>query len=61
MEFFDPGMLGDVTVLVVLSVVLLAVLLLLRLMFKLTKTIFRLGCALIFIVVLAVGVVLFLA
>lgn len=55
MEFLDPAMLGDVTVLVVLSVVLLAVLLLLRLMFKLTATLFRLGCALIFIVVLVVA------
>lgn len=60
MEFLGPDMLGDVTVLAVLSVVLLAILFLLRMMFKLTASLFRLGCVLIFIVVLAVAAGMFL-
>ncbi|HSM58738.1 MAG TPA: hypothetical protein VK879_21465 [Candidatus Sulfomarinibacteraceae bacterium] len=60
MELLGPEMLGDVTVLAVLSVILLAVLFLLRLMFKMTARLFRLGCALIFIIVFVVAAGLFL-
>jgi hypothetical protein len=45
---------GDLVSLAVLAVILLAVLFVLRIMFKLTATLFRLGC---FVVVFIVGVV----
>lgn len=43
---------GDLVSLAVLAVILLAVLFVLRIMFKLTATLFRLGC---FVVVFIVG------
>jgi hypothetical protein len=45
---------GDLVSLAVLAVILLAVLFVLRIMFKLTATLFRLGC---FVVVFIVGAV----
>ena len=51
---------SDIVSLVVLAVILLAGLLVLRLMFKLTATLFRLGCFVIFIIVAGVAIVLYI-
>ncbi|MFW6097100.1 MAG: hypothetical protein ACOC9Z_03445 [Chloroflexota bacterium] len=50
---------GELTTLIVLAIVLLGVLFLLRMAFKLTKTMFRLGCAIVFLVVAGAAVFLF--
>lgn len=51
---------GDIVSLVVLAVILLAVLLVLRAMFKLTATLFRLGCIVIAFIVGAAALLLYL-
>jgi hypothetical protein len=56
MEFLS----GDIITLIVLAVILLGILGLLRLMFKLTASVFRLGCALVFLIVAGVAAYLFL-
>lgn len=52
--------LTDIVSLVVLAVVLLAGLLVLRLMFKLTATLFRLGCFVVLAIVVGAGILVFL-
>lgn len=47
---------GELITLVVLAVVLLGILGLLRVAFKLTATIFRLGCAIVFLIVAGAAV-----
>lgn len=59
MEIINLFGAGEITTLVVLSVILLGVLFLLRVAFKLTKTMFRLGCAIVFLVVAGAAVFLF--
>lgn len=51
---------GEIITLVVLAVVLLGILGLLRVAFKLTATVFRLGCAIVFLLVAGAAVFLFL-
>lgn len=51
---------GEIITLVVLAVVLLAILGLLRMAFKLTATIFKLGCAVVFLIVAGAAVFLFM-
>ena len=55
-----PNIPSELLTLVVLAVVLLGALLLLRIAFKLTSTILKLGCAIIFLIVAGAGVVLYL-
>jgi hypothetical protein len=50
---------GDVATLVILGVVLLGVLLALRVMFKLTATLFRLGCLVIAFIVGAAALLIY--
>lgn len=52
---------GEIITLVVLAVVLLGVLGLLRVAFKLTATVFKLGCAIVFLLVAGAAVFLFMA
>lgn len=59
MEMINSLGTGELTTLIVLAIVLLGVLFLLRMAFKLTKTMFRLGCAIIFLVVAGAAVFLF--
>ncbi len=54
-----PFAAGDLTTLVILAVVLLVVLLALRVMFKLTATLFRLGCLVIAFIVGAVALLIY--
>lgn len=58
MEIINSLGTGELTTLIVLAVILLGVLFLLRMAFKLTKTMFRLGCAIVFLVVAAAAVFL---
>ena len=51
---------GEIISLVVLSVLLLAGLIALRVMFKLTAALFRLGCFVIFLIVAGAAALLFL-
>lgn len=51
---------GDIVSLVVLAVILLAALFVLRLIFKLTATIFRLGCFIVLVIVVGAAILLFL-
>ena len=51
---------GEIITLVVLAVVLLGILALLRVAFKLTATVFRLGCAIVFLLVAGASVFIFL-
>jgi len=60
MEILNFAGSGDVITVIVLAVVLLGILGLLRLMFKMTATVFRLGCAVVFLIVGAAAVYLFL-
>ena len=59
MEFLDPSVIGNLPFLIGLGVVLLVVLLVLQMMFKLTRTLFRVGCGLIIFIVLAAAVLLY--
>lgn len=59
MEFLDPNVIGNLPFLIGLGVVLLVVLLALRVIFKLTATLFRLGCGLVIFIVLAAAVLLY--
>lgn len=52
--------LGDVVSLAVLAVILLAALLILRLMFKLTATLFRLGCFVVLAIVVGAAILMYL-
>mgnify|MGYP000045570202 FL=1 len=52
--------LGDVVSLAVLAVILLAALLVLRLMFKLTATLFRLGCFIVLAIVVGAAILMYL-
>lgn len=52
--------LGDVVSLAVLAVILLAALLVLRLMFKLTATLFRLGCFVVLAIVVGAAILMYL-
>ncbi len=58
MEMINSLGTGELTTLIVLAVILLGVLFLLRMAFKLTKTMFRLGCAIVFLVVAGAAVFL---
>lgn len=51
---------GDIVSLVVLAVILLAGLFVLRLMFKLTATLFRLGCFIALMIVVGAAILMFL-
>lgn len=51
---------SDIVSLVVLAVILLAALFVLRLIFKLTATIFRLGCFIVLVIVVGAAILLFL-
>jgi len=59
MELVNAFSSGDVVYLVILSVLLLAGLVALRVMFKLTAALFRLGCFVIFLIVAGAGAFLF--
>jgi len=59
MEFLDPSVIRNLPLLIGLGVVLLVVLLVLQMMFKLTRTLFRVGCGLIIFIVLAAAVLLY--
>lgn len=59
MEIINSLGAGEMTTLIVLAVILLGVLFLLRMAFKLTKTMFRLGCAIVFLIVAGAAVFLF--
>lgn len=59
MEFLDPNVIGNIPFLIGLGVVLLVILLVLRIMFKLTATLFRLGCGLIIFIVIVAAVLLY--
>ena len=52
---------GDIVTLVILAVILLAVLLVLRLIFKLTATLFRLGCFIVLAIVVGAAILMYLA
>ena len=51
MELMNALSSGDIVSLVVLAILLLVVLLAVRMMFKLTATLFRVGCFVIFLIV----------
>lgn len=59
MEIVNSFGTGEITTLVVLAVILLGVLFLLRMAFKLTATMFRLGCAIVFLIVAGAAVFFF--
>ncbi|MDT8307032.1 MAG: hypothetical protein RRC07_13965 [Anaerolineae bacterium] len=61
MELIPTFSSGDTITLVILTIILLAVLLVLRFMFKLTATLFRLGCLVIAFIVGAVALLFYLA
>jgi len=56
----EAFVLGDVVSLAVLAVILLAALLVLRLMFKLTATLFRLGCFVVLAIVVGAAILMYL-
>lgn len=60
MELLNGVGSGEIITLVVLAVVLLGVLALLRVAFKLTATVFKLGCAIVFLLVAGAAVYLFM-
>lgn len=60
MEFLNATSTGDLVSLAVLAAVLLGALLVLRVMFKLTATLFRLGCFAIIFIVAAVALLIYL-
>ena len=59
MELFADRLVGDVTALIVLGGILLFVLVVLRVLLKLTATVFRLGCLVILLVLVGAGIWLF--
>jgi hypothetical protein len=59
MEIINSIGSGNIITLVVLAVILLGVLGLLRVAFKLTATVFKLGCAIVFLIVAGAAVFLF--
>lgn len=59
MDLLSESLLGDTVTLIVLGVILLGGLLLLRIMFKLTATLFRIGCGLILFILIAVGILIY--
>lgn len=59
MELLGITLAGETITLVVLAVILLGGLLLLRIMFKLTATLFRIGCGLALFILLAAGIILY--
>ena len=59
MELMNALSSGDIVSLVILSIVLLVVLLAVRMMFKLTATLFRVGCFVIFLIVAGAAAFLF--
>lgn len=59
MEILNTFTSVDIATLVILSVLLLGGLLALRVMFKLTATLFRVGCFIVFLIVAAAGAFLF--
>lgn len=60
MEILKAYSTGDLVSLAALAVILLGVLLVLRLMFKLTATLFRLGCFAILFIVAAAAILIYL-
>jgi hypothetical protein len=60
MELLNGVGSGELITLVVLAVVLLGILALLRIAFKLTATVFKLGCAIVFLIVAGAAVFMFL-
>lgn len=59
MEFMTTLLSGEIITLVILSALLLAGLIALRVIFKLTAILFRLGCFVIFLIVAGAAVFLF--
>ncbi len=59
MNLLSGAISGEMVTLVVLAVILLGALALLRVAFKLTATVMRLGCAIVFLLVAAAAVFLF--
>ncbi len=59
MELVNSFSSGEVVYLVILSVLLLAGLVAVRVMFKLTATLFRLGCFVVFLIVAGAAAFLF--
>ena len=59
MDLLSEPLLGDTVTLIVLGVILLGGLLLLRIIFKLTATLFRVGCGLILFILIAVGILIY--
>jgi hypothetical protein len=60
MELIDTFSMGDLATLAVLAVILFVGLLVLRVMFKLTATLFRLGCFAILLIVGAAALMIYL-
>ncbi len=60
MELLNAYSTGDLLTLAALGVVLLVALLVLRAMFKLTATLFRLGCVAILFIVVAAALLIYL-
>lgn len=59
MELVDTFSSGEIVYLVILSVLLLAGLVAVRVMFKLTATLFRVGCFVVFLIVAGAAAFLF--
>lgn len=60
METISALSTGDIVTLLILAVILLAVLFVLRLIFKLTATLFRLGCFVVVAIVVGVAILMYL-
>lgn len=60
METINALSTGDIVTLVILAVILLAVLFVLRLIFKLTATLFRLGCFVVLAIVVGATILMYL-
>jgi hypothetical protein len=60
MDLLDPSMLGDAATLAILGVILLVALFLLRLVFKVTAALFRLGCLFIFLILAGAALLLYM-
>lgn len=61
MELLNTFSSGDIVSLVILSILLLVGLIALRVMFKLTATLFRLGCFVVFLIVAGAAAFLYVS
>jgi hypothetical protein len=60
MDLLDPSTLGDAATLAILGMILLLALFLLRLVFKVTAALFRLGCLFIFLILIGAALLLYM-